>query len=249
MASRAGTGYIARAMRSTSGSRRLLSYAIAAALLAACSPDAPPPPRDSIVASAAAATLHDSGAARIVLGGVNLTGVGYDIGDVNAPITMIEFSDFGCPYCAQHALQTLPQIRAEFVDSGKVFYKYVPFVVGMFPNGDGAARAAECGGDQGEFWPMHDGLYERQNDWKRGRDPVKVFTEVATSTVPDVDRWRACFEGGRPDARTAVATQAATRLGVRATPTFFINGQMVEGALPLGVMRGGLRSMLEAAGQ
>jgi hypothetical protein len=228
---------------------RRLVWCAAIAILTACSPDAPPPARDAGVALAAAGTGTDSGAVRIVLGGVNLTGVGYDIGNPAAPITMIEFSDFGCPYCAQHALQTLPPIRSEFIDSGRVFYKYVPFVIGMFPNGESAARAAECAGDQGEFWPMHDGVYERQNDWKRGRDPVGVLTEVAGGVVPDVNRWKSCFESGSPDPRTRIATEAASRLGVRATPTFFINGQMVEGALPLGVMRGGLRAMLEQARQ
>jgi len=214
---------------------------------AACSTDAPASEQPATGTSSAAAATGSSASpndTRIVLGGVNLTGVGYDIGDPAAPITMVEFSDFGCPYCAQHALETLPAIQREFVDSGKVFYKHVPFVMGMFPNGELAARAAECAGEQDRFWPMHDSVYAHQSEWKRGREPDVVLTTLARQVVPDVDSWSACYASDRQGARTRAANAAAQGLSVRATPTFFINGQLVEGALPLGVMRGGLNSLL-----
>lgn len=229
--------------------------AAAAAILAACGPDAAPAAQRPATVAAAPVSREapgvlvvepraDGAPARVVLHGVDLTGVGYDVGDPRAPIMMVEFSDFGCPYCAQHARETFPALDEEFVESGKVFYKHVPFVMGMFPNGDRAARAAECAGEQERFWPMHDSVYAHQADWKRGGDADALLRGLAEQVVPDGARWASCYAADRQGDRTAAANAGARRLGVRATPTFFVNGQMVEGALPLPAMRQGLNAML-----
>lgn len=183
-------------------------------------------------------------AARVSVHGVDLTGLGYDRGSPGAPITVVEFSDFGCGFCAKMALETKPALMAEFVDSGKVYWKYVPFVIGMFPNGDEAARAGECAAEQGRFWAMKDSLYRTQRAWKGTSDPAGHLTQLARSAGVDERRWARCYAGEGGRARTVRGNEAAARLGVRATPTFFINGRMVEGALPLNVFRGGLRQML-----
>ena len=238
---------------------RALAGAAAAALLAACGTDVAPAAQHSAVDTAPPTLAEapnvlvvqpqaDGAPARVVLHGVDLTGVGYDVGDPKAPIVMVEFSDFGCPFCAQHARETFPALERDFVATGKVLYKHVPFVMGMFPNGDRAARAAECAGEQDRFWPMHDSVYAHQGDWKRGGDPDAVLGALARQVVPDGDRWTACYAADRQRARTAAANAAAKGLRVRATPTFFVNGQMVEGALPLPVMRQGLEAMLRDLG-
>ncbi|HEY0970272.1 MAG TPA: thioredoxin domain-containing protein [Gemmatimonadales bacterium] len=236
--------------------RALLAGAVLP-LLFACAPDAAPAAErgadvgatgESALAVAPDFALEsqpDGAPARVVLHGVDLTGVGYDRGDPDAPILMVEFSDFGCPYCAQHALETFPALASEFVGSGRVFYKHVPFVMGMFPNGDRAARAAACAGEQDRFWPMYDSVYAHQAAWKRGRDPDAMLTGLARNVVPDAARWSSCYAGGGHGARTRAANDAARSLGIRATPTFFVNGQMVEGALPLPVLRQGLNAMLD----
>ena len=222
---------------------------LTALLLAACDPwDAPAQQAAGSPAAGAVAEPDTSGPVRVALGGVNLTGIGYDLGSVEAPIVIVEFSDFGCPYCGQYALETFPAIDREYIQDGKVFYKHVPFVMGRFPNGEKAARAAECAGEQGQFWPMHDMIYEHQNDWKRGTDADALFARLAGQAMLDGTRWGSCYANDRQAARTSAANSAASRLNIRATPTFFINGQLVEGALPLGVLRGGLNSLLQAAG-
>jgi len=237
---------------------RLLFAGASLPLLAACGPDPAPAVQDSPGSTTSASNTSaamaaivvepqgDGASARVVLHGVDLTGVGHDRGDPRAPIVMVEFSDFGCPFCARHALETLPSLDEEFIATGKVFYKHVPFVMGMFPNGDRAARAAECAGEQSAFWPMHDSVYAHQADWKRGSEPDAVLRGLAERVVPDGKRWAACYSDDRQRERTAAATAAARRLGVRATPTFFVNGQMVEGALPLSAMRAGLNELLGA---
>ena len=217
------------------------------ALSAACGAD-PAPAAQQQPASAPGSSSSSVAATRVVVGGLDLTSVGYDRGDPRAPIVIVDLSDFGCGYCARHALETLPSLDREYIATGKVFYKYVPFVMGMFPNGELAARAAECAGEQDRFWPMHDSVYARQRDWKRGSDPNGVFTTLARQVVPDPRRWAACYSSDRRAERTRAANQVAGRLGVRATPTFFVNGQLVEGALPLDVLRGGLNTMLRELG-
>ncbi|HEU4697864.1 MAG TPA: thioredoxin domain-containing protein [Gemmatimonadales bacterium] len=213
-----------------------------------CTPDTPATDGSTTHGTSAAHAAGASGARRVVVNGVDLTGIGYDRGARDAPIVMVDLSDFACPFCGSHARQTLPALEREFITQGKVFYKYVPIVMG-FPNGDRAARAAECAAEQDAFWPMHDRIYADQAEWKRASDPAKVFARHATSLGLDTTRFGSCYASARGAARTDAANDRARRLGVRATPTFFVNGQMVEGALPLDRFRVGLTGMLQAPGR
>lgn len=174
---------------------------------------------------------------------IDLRTLGYAQGDPSAPVTVVEFSDFGCPYCAVFALETYPELYSEFVETGKVYWRYVPFVMGMFPNGAEAARAVECAAEQGGFWPMHDLLYERQRQWKGSSDPEAVFAELAGSLDLDGERFDGCYAEDRGGDRTYAANYAADRLGIRATPTFLINGRMLQGAAPLEQFRAILRDL------
>jgi protein-disulfide isomerase len=207
-----------------------------------CTPDAPSGNAPAGRAPRGSPPADD--ARRVVVQGVDFTGVGYDRGSPDAPIVMVDLSDFSCPFCGSHARQTLPALEREFIASGKVFYKYVPIAMG-FRNGGLAARAAECAADQAAFWPMHDRLYATQTEWKKPGDPAKLFAAYATDLKLDEARFRACYSSGRTEIRTATANERAGKLGVRATPTFFINDQMVEGALPLDRFRLGLTQMVE----
>ena len=195
--------------------------------------DAPP----RAAAAASVPRRPESSPRRVMVGDLDLTGVGYDKGSPTATVVMVDFSDFGCGYCARHALETLPELHREFIATGKVFYKYVPFVIGMFPNGDKAARTAECAAEQGRFWAMHDRLYEIQRSWKTGADPRELFRAEAATLGLAAPRWAGCYDEARTDERTRRASAYAERLGVRATPTFFLNGRKIEGALPLEVFR------------
>lgn len=159
---------------------------------------------------------------------------GHTIGSPDAPIHVVEFSDFGCPYCARNALETLPMIKQAYIDAGTVRWTYATFAIGMFPNGDQAALAAECAALQGDeaFWAMHDRLYERQPDWKRASNAQAIMLDLAQSIGLDVGEFGECFERATPADRIRGNNELARRLGVNATPTFFINGHRVQGALP-----------------
>lgn len=160
---------------------------------------------------------------------------GYDRGATQAAVTVLEFTDFGCPYCARFAGETYPSLAREFVTTGAVRWKVVPFVLGMFANGGDAARAADCAGRQGRvaFSRMHDRLFERQEEWKSASDPTAVLRSYAGATGLAMTAFASCYASDASAARLREANGLADRLGVRATPTFFVNGRRVEGALPV----------------
>lgn len=163
---------------------------------------------------------------------IDMRKIGYSRGAADAPITVYEFSDFGCPFCAMFATGTYPGLAEEFVKTGKVRWTYVPFVMGMFPNGAESARAAECAAEQEKFWEMHDLLFQTQKEWKASRGAEKLFNGYARQLGLDAGRFASCYREDRGAARTTMNNRAADALRVRATPTFFVNGRMVEGALP-----------------
>jgi len=172
---------------------------------------------------------------------------GFDRGAAHAPVTVLEFADFGCPYCALFAGRTYPALAAEFVKTGLVRWRYVPFVLGIFTNGDEAARAAACAGEQGAaaFGRMHDRLFDEQDVWKAVPDPAAMFRGFARAAGLNDARFAACYASAEPAQRTLAANALADALGVRATPTFFVNGRRIEGALPADEFRAVL---LEALG-
>ncbi len=178
--------------------------------------------------------------------GIDLRAAGYDLGDPTAPIAIVEFSDFGCQFCGSFARESFPTLREEFIATGKVRWKYIPYVLGIFPNGDRAAIAGECAAEQGEqaFWAMHDLLYQNQREWKsEGGGARALFARYATEIQLDQNRYLACYDANRPATRIAQNARLGQQLGVRATPTFFINGARVEGAIPLDLFRSVLQEM------
>jgi len=166
-------------------------------------------------------------------------GPGFDRGAARAPVTVLEFSDFGCPYCARFAAETYPALAAEFVATGRVRWKYVPFALGIFANGDEAARAGECAADQGKpaFGRMHDHLFADQEEWKAAPDAAPVFRALAAAARLDTARFAACYASDEPSRRVHASDALADQMAVRATPTFFVNGRRVEGALSVDEFR------------
>jgi protein-disulfide isomerase len=172
-----------------------------------------------------------------MLGDVDLTDIGYDKGRVDALVVVIDFSDFGCPYCGSFTRETFPTIERDYIQTGKVYFKYVPFIVGMFPHALEATRATECAAEQGKFWTMADHVYEAQKEWKRLGDPVPLLMGIGDVVGADTVALARCYADRRTDSRTGRASAAATELGVRVTPSFAVNGRPIRGALPLADFR------------
>ncbi len=181
-------------------------------------------------------------------GTVDFETIGFHEGASDARITVVEFSDFGCPYCAQFSLETYPELKRDFIEPGLIRWIYVPFVMGNFPNGDLAARAGECARELGHFPAMKEQIYRAQRQWRSGSDPADLFAALAEEVGADGTAFRGCYEEGGGSHRTRANNRAAADLGVRATPTFLIEGRRVEGALPAEQFREVLRMLTGNAG-
>lgn len=170
---------------------------------------------------------------------VDLDSLGHPRGEPGSPVEIVEFADFGCSACAQFATRTWTDFQSEFIETGIVAWRFVPFVLGSFRNSQDAATAAECVADLAPeaFWAMHDVLYERQEDWKRRRRPAEALRSLAVELGVDGDAFEECSDGRTAKERIDRNNDAAEVLGVRATPTFFVNGRPVLGALTLSEWR------------
>lgn len=180
-------------------------------------------------------SVLSGGTARVQLPAQELpiTEIGFNSGSPDAPIKVLEFSDFGCGYCSRFHLETFPTLTEDYIETGKVEWKYVTFVSGMFSNGDAAALAAECAGEQGHFAPMRALLYERQAEWKRLSNPAGALEALAVEAGARAEDYRRCVAEERPAPRIRSGFLAGARIGVRGTPTFLINGMPLVGAQPI----------------
>lgn len=168
---------------------------------------------------------------------LDIAKMGYDRGDPGAPVRVLEISDFGCGYCRRFHQETFPALLEGYVDAGLVQWKYVPFVLGMFPNGLEASIAGECAGEQDRFFPMQTRLFMDQASWRNSNDPFPLFTRMAQKEGLDTERFHRCVEGGWRENAIRNNVRLGRELGVRGTPTFVIDGVPLSGALPLGVFR------------
>lgn len=166
-------------------------------------------------------------------------GVGYahPRSDATAWVHVIEYSDFGCTYCAEFARETFPVLAREFVATGRVRWTFVPFRLVGFRHADEAAEAAECAGEQEAFWSLHDRLFAEQERWSRAAEPADLFLEYARASGLDTTRFARCTQSRRMRGRILDQTSLARQMGARSTPTFFVNGRRIEGALPAAPFR------------
>ena len=151
------------------------------------------------------------------------------LGDPSAPVVMVEYSDFACPFCGRFFDQTLPAIKENYIDSGEVYFVYKDLVV---VGGDKAAQAAHCSGEQDSFWEYHDLLFqnleEDRGDWSNSEVHAGYADQLGLNSQDLVS----CFEEGRHAQRVQNSTQEAVGLGITGTPGFVINGEVVRGAQP-----------------
>ena len=170
--------------------------------------------------------------------------LGYAYGDSGAPIHVIEMSDFGCGYCKKFHEEVFPVLLEEYVETGKVHWRFIPFDNGMFPNAQGALNAGVCAGELGNIREAGLQLFSRQREWKRAGDVSADLLAIVTDAGVEPAEWSDCIETGVHADKGAAFTRMARRLGVRGTPTFFIDGYPIQGALPLETFREVFESVL-----
>jgi len=177
--------------------------------------------------------------------------LGINYGAPGAPIQVVEFSDFGCPHCREFHEQTYPVLYRDYVQTGEVIWKYVPFVLGVFPNSLDAARAGQCAIEQGDFAPMRDQLFSHQQQWEtvEADSALSLFVGYAEEAGLDAGQLRSCMQGGGGDAEEKIrrGIQVGRQVGVRGTPTFFIQGQKLQGDRPVSFFREIFDQVLDSA--
>jgi protein-disulfide isomerase len=139
-------------------------------------------------------------------------------GDKDARFTLIEFSEYQCPFCSRHVKNTVPQLDKEYIQTGKVKYVFRDLPLeSIHKNAFKASEAAHCASEQGKFWQMHDRLFENQQALE-----VAKLTEHATAVGVDAKKFQACLDSGKYAAEIRKDMAEADRLGVSATPTTLI---------------------------
>ena len=152
-------------------------------------------------------------------------------GKADAQVTVYEMADFQCPACRMFSANVLPTLEREFVQTGKVRWVFINLpLTSIHPNAMAAAEVAVCAGRQGKFWATHDLLYGRQDDWAKLPEPRQVLVGLAVRAGADGSKLLACVNGGTARAEVELDAQRAARAGARATPSFYIEGGLLEGA-------------------
>lgn len=158
-------------------------------------------------------------------------------GNVNAPVTIIEYSDFQCPFCGNFARQILPELRTKYIDTGKVrlVFRHFPLNTAcnsalssdLHPNACAAARAAECAADQNLFKQYHDELF--LDDSRRSALATANLKQYGTNVGVDQTTFDACVDGNSKATRVQADIASGIALGVTATPTCFVGAQKLSG--------------------
>lgn len=146
-------------------------------------------------------------------------------GDPDAPITIIEFSDYQCPFCARFYSQTLPSLIEEYIDQGKVNLVYRDFPIqSIHPNALPAAEAAECAGEQGKYWEYHDMLFEKQNDWAKldSDSVISTFSQFASEIKLEQQQFDSCLASGKYLQEVQGDLNDGRDYQITGTPGFFI---------------------------
>lgn len=171
------------------------------------------------------------------------------LGESDAPITLIEFTDYQCPFCGRHFEQTYGQIKSEYIDTGKVKLVLRDFPLSFHPHAQKSAEATECAEDQGKFWEMHDKLFQTQAAWSNLSDAIPTFKQYAADLGLNAGEFDSCLDGGTHAQEVKDDMAAGSAAGISGTPGFWILGpdgqtQKVEGAYPYDTFKAAFDSML-----
>ncbi|MBK7975020.1 MAG: thioredoxin domain-containing protein [Deltaproteobacteria bacterium] len=162
-------------------------------------------------------------------------------GSASAPVTIVEYSDFQCPFCSREQ-GVLEQLRQRYGEKVRIVYKHFP-LTSIHPNAQKAAEAAECANEKGKFWELHDLLYQNQTALELDKLPG-----YAQQVGLDPNEMKQCLDSGRMVARVKKDADSAAAVGVTSTPSFFVNGIKVRGAQPVEYFQGLIDAELGAKG-
>ena len=160
------------------------------------------------------------------------------LGKADAPVTIVEFSDYQCPYCQRFATTVFAKLKRDYIDTGKVRYVFRDFPLAQIhPQATKAHEGAHCAGEHEKYWEMHDVLFQKQKDLS-----IEALKQYAQDLGLDAEAFGECLDSGKYQADIQKDVAAGTKAGVRGTPSFIIGksgsgetitGTLVRGAQPL----------------
>lgn len=194
---------------------------------------------------------------------------GHSMGDPNAPVKIVEYSDFQCPFCANFWRETEHQIVETYVKTGKVYFTYHSFGNWVSDNinsqagttnneSEMAALASFCAADQEKFWEYHDYLFANQNGENEGGFARNRLDAFAEKLGLDMTAFKTCMDSGKYTAEIAQDAQDGVTAITQApnydgkgygTPSFIVNGRLINGAVPFATFQQEIDAALAAAGQ
>ncbi|MBI2451784.1 DsbA family protein [Candidatus Pacearchaeota archaeon] len=166
------------------------------------------------------------------------------LGEKKAKVTLIEFSDYQCPFCRKFWQDTLPQIKKDYIDTGKVKFVYKDFPLGFHPGAIPYAESARCAREKGgdtAYFEMHDKIFEEQNKLDGGT----VSSTVSYVGEDELKKWAqaigydiaGCLDSGKYKSEIQKDLSEGSAAGVQGTPGFFLNGNLISGAQPYSVFK------------
>jgi protein-disulfide isomerase len=169
------------------------------------------------------------------------------MGRADAPLTMVAFVDYECPFCRRFDVETFPRLKKEWIDAGKLRYVVRDLPLEFHPRAQKASEASHCAADQGKYWEMREVLVQNQQKL----DPASLVAHAKSLGLAEAP-FRQCLEGGKHAAPVKASLDEARKLGVSGTPTFVIGrtggdalkGVKVIGALPFAVFEQRLKEQL-----
>jgi protein-disulfide isomerase len=156
---------------------------------------------------------------------VEVAATGPAQGPATAPITIVEFSDFQCPYCAR-LIPTLDQVKAKYGDKVRIVFRQYPLA--FHENAQKAAEASLCANEQGKFWELHNAMFENQQALA-----VEQLKAKAAELGMNAEQFNSCLDGSKFAAQVKADFDEGSKAGVSGTPAMFINGRFLSGAQPL----------------
>lgn len=166
------------------------------------------------------------------------------MGSNNAPISVVEYTDFQCPLCYKYFAETYPTIVDKYVKTGKAKYEFKHFPLQIHPQARAAGLASECALEQNKFWEMHDSLFASQKEWSGNENAVKIFKRLAGELKLNQAKFDECIDTQKFAGNVSKDLDDGLNNNVRGTPTLFINGQPIVGAQDTAVFTSKLDEIL-----
>jgi protein-disulfide isomerase len=166
-------------------------------------------------------------------------------GDSNAKVLVVEWADFQCPFCEQFFSQVEPQIKKDYIDTGKIKFAFRDFAF-LGQESNDAANAARCANDQGKFWDFHDYLYSHQGQENSGTFSKDNLKKFGAAVGLNTDQFNSCVDSNKHAQDVTDDTTAGKNVGVSGTPTVYINGVQLVGAQPYSAFKAEIDKALAA---